>query len=84
MKTKITKNDIATEICQDDFIQSLKDSVIRAGGIADLINENLTVADLKEILAQNGVRFQFCPTARNSSVSDTRILDRLIRNLNIE
>ncbi len=77
----ITKIDLATEVCRDDFTRSLKCSVNAAGGDINF-PDSTTLKELRDRLAQNGIRFTYSSRAVNSSVSTDDLLKKALEKLN--
>jgi hypothetical protein len=53
-------NDIKEKICQDDFYLMMRNAVLQAGGADNLEKwKNMTLVQLVNILAQNGIRMVY-------------------------
>ena len=62
-------NDIKEKICQDDFYVMMRNAVLEAGGGDDLEKwKNMTLVQLVNILAQNGIRIVYIPEKHMDSV----------------
>jgi hypothetical protein len=79
---EITRQDLAIEICKDEFMRSLHQAMSDAGGNVSDVSE-MKVHELRDILAQNGVRFIYAGSnAACSGVDDTEILSKALEKLN--
>jgi hypothetical protein len=83
-KEETTAQSLAIEICRKEFIESLFDAMSQAGGkfgSPETIGKT-TVEELKNVLAQNGIRFWYQPNGTVSKVDSRRILEIALEKLN--
>jgi hypothetical protein len=81
-KKPVTSNDLAIEICKDQFANSLHQAMKEAGGSLSGPVENMTYAELRDSLAQNGIRFAHSRYLTCSAVSCDNLLKKALEKLN--
>jgi hypothetical protein len=79
-KKKITYEDLAIEVCREEFMDSLYKAMSDSGGSVPDVSE-LKVHELCNVLAQNGVRFYYTPkTCSHVKASD--IINKALEKIN--
>lgn len=82
---EITEQDLAKEVCVENFWIQLEKSLTEAGGSIPRKNlEKMTLKEFSMIVAPNGIRPLFLQKWSISAVSTREILDAALRNLKNE
>lgn len=81
----LTKTDLAIAVCREDFVNSLKQALASAGGSIPQEKVNsMTFEELRDTLAQNGIRFIYSgKTYSVSGVTDKQLLEKSMEVMNI-